>query len=134
MRADRRLLNYTADMIPRTSDILWQDAQHQALFEILDLLAEPDSDDEVLQRLYEYTEIHFRLEEHYMVVLGYPELEAHTESHDRFREEIASLLEGGIDDPGFRTAVATFLREWLQRHVFGVDKDLEAFILAADAK
>lgn len=121
-------------MIPRTSDILWQDAQHQALFEILDLLAEPDSDDEVLQRLYEYTEIHFRLEEHYMAVLGYPGLEAHTESHDRFREEIASLLEGGIDDPGFRTAVATFLREWLQRHVFGVDKDLEAFILAADAK
>ena len=121
-------------MIPRTSDILWQDAQHQALFEILDLLAEPDSDNEVLQRLYEYTEIHFRLEEHYMVALDYPDLETHRESHDRFREEIASLLEGGIDEPGFRTAVTIFLREWLQRHVFGVDKDLEAFILAADSK
>lgn len=121
-------------MIPRTSDILWQDAQHQALFEILDLLAEPDSDNEVLQRLYEYTEIHFRLEEHYMVALDYPDLETHRESHDRFREEIACLLEGGIDEPGFRNAVTIFLREWLQRHVFGVDKDLEAFILAADAK
>lgn len=127
-------VNYTAGMMQRTSDILWQDAQHQALFEILDLLASPDSDDEVLQRLYEYTEIHFRLEEHYMAVLDYPDLAAHTQSHDRFREEIASLLEGGISDPGFRAAVATFLREWLQRHVFGVDKELEGFILAADAK
>lgn len=121
-------------MIRRTSDILWQDAQHQVLFEILDLLAEAEAGDEVLHRLHEYTEIHFWLEEHYMVALDYPDLESHRESHNRFREEIASLLEGGADDPGFRAAVATFLREWLQRHVFGVDKDLEAFILSTDAK
>ncbi|QIB65354.1 hemerythrin family protein [Kineobactrum salinum] len=127
-------MNYTLWMIKRTSDILWQDAQHQVLFEILDLLAETDSGDEVLRRLHDYTEIHFRLEEHYMCVLEYPDREAHTQSHDRFREEIASLLEGGADDPKFRAAVATFLREWLQRHVFGVDKKLEAFILSTDVK
>ena len=36
--------------------------------------------------------------------------------------------------PAFMDLVATFLSEWLKRHVFGVDKELEAFILGADAK
>jgi len=30
--------------------------------------------------------------------------------------------------------ISTFLREWLKRHIFGIDKDLEDFILAADVK
>jgi hemerythrin len=33
-----------------------------------------------------------------------------------------------------RDLVATFLTQWLTRHVFGIDKDLEAFILASDRK
>lgn len=30
--------------------------------------------------------------------------------------------------------VSTFLTEWLKRHVLGIYKDLEAFILASDLK
>jgi hemerythrin len=119
----------------KTSDILWQDAQHQMLFEILDSLAEPGDDIQVLNRLRYYTETHFSLEEQYMERLDYPEREAHVRSHNRFRDEIDKLLAHGPEpDPQLRDLVATFLTQWLTRHVFGIDKDLEAFILASDRK
>ena len=36
-------------------------------------------------------------------------------------------------DELFQEIVATFLTEWLTRHVFGIDKQLEAFILQSGA-
>ena len=119
----------------KTSDILWQDAQHQVLFEILDQIADPASGSEVVERLRTYTETHFALEEQYMDALDYPEREAHIRAHDRFREEINGLLAGGEEpDALFRDIVSTFLREWLTRHVFGIDKKLESFLLAANIR
>ena len=119
----------------KTSDIIWQDAQHQVLFEILDLIREPDADPRVLLRLTDYSDHHFALEERYMELLDYPDRAAHIESHDRFRAEIKELMRD-LDkaDPVFMGLVATFLTEWLTRHVFGVDKELEAFILGSTAK
>ncbi|MEQ9463181.1 MAG: hemerythrin family protein [Haliea sp.] len=118
----------------KTSAILWQDAQHQVLFEILDMIAEPNAGKDVLRHLHDYSEQHFALEERYMIALDYPMTASHIKAHDRFRQEISSLLELGEADPAFRAAVSTFLTEWLKRHVLGIDKDLEAFILAADLK
>lgn len=119
----------------KTSDIIWQDAQHQVLFEIIDLLKEPTGDREVLCRLRDYTQNHFSLEEQYMLQLGYPGRAAHVMAHNRFRREIAELLKTGAEpDPMFREIIATFLTEWLTRHVFGIDKELEDFILRSPAK
>ena len=118
----------------KTSDIIWQDAQHQVLFEILDTIKKPGADPRVLEKLREYTENHFVLEEKYMEELDYPGRAEHVESHDRFREEIDQLLGSGTPDPAFMDVVATFLTEWLKRHVFGVDKELENYILRSDAK
>jgi hemerythrin len=119
----------------KTSALIWQDAQHQVLFEILDLLKEPAADNEVLHRLKDYTETHFALEERYMRELDFPGRIEHMQAHARFRKEIAELLalEGKIDDP-FREIIATFLTQWLTLHVFGIDKELEAFILQSPAK
>ena len=115
----------------KTSDIIWQDAQHQVLFETLDLIREPDSGTEVWRNLQEYTENHFALEERYMELLSFPGRVAHTASHDRFRRELDELVAaGGAQDALFRELVGTFLTQWLTRHVFGIDKDLEAFLLA----
>jgi len=118
----------------KTSDIIWQDAQHQVLFEILDLIKEPGADAKVLEKLRDYTENHFALEEKYMEQLEYPGLKEHVESHDRFRTEIDQLLGSGDPDPVFMGLVSTYLTEWLKSHVFGIDKELEDFILKADAK
>lgn len=118
----------------KTSEVIWQDAQHQLLFEILDLIKEPGADTRVLEKLRDYTENHFALEEKYMEELDYPGRRAHVESHDRFRIEIDQLLGSEDPDPLFMDIIATYLTEWLKCHVFGVDKELEAFIMAADAK
>ena len=118
----------------KTSEIIWQDAQHQVLFEILDVIKEPGADPRILEKLRDYTENHFVLEEKYMEELDYPGLEEHVESHNRFRTEIDQLLSEGTPDPMFMDLVATFLTEWLKRHVFGIDKELEDFILESDAK
>ena len=119
----------------KTSEIIWQDAQHQVLFEILDLIKDSGADEEVLNRLKDYTENHFALEELYMAELGFPGRDAHIESHNRFRKEIDQLVgEGGQLDDQFREIIATFLTEWLTRHVFGIDKELETFIYHCDIR
>jgi hemerythrin len=119
----------------KTSELIWQDAQHQVLFEILDQIKQPGSDREVLRRLKDYTEYHFALEEQYMLQLDFPGRAAHIQAHDRFREEILQLLKD-IGEPNAldRDIISTFLTEWLTRHVFGIDKTLEGFILKSKAK
>ena len=119
----------------KTSDIIWQDAQHQVLFELLDMVAEEDSAVSVLHKLRHYAENHFSIEEQYMALLAYPGREEHMRAHDKFREQLAKMLVDAEEhDNVARQVISTFLREWLKRHIFGIDKKLEAFILAADVK
>ncbi len=119
----------------KTSDIIWQDAQHQVLFDILDRISDPDADGDILSELQAYTEYHFTLEEAYMERLGFPGRDSHVRAHNVFRREIAQLLlAGNVPDPAFRQIIATFLTEWLTRHVFGIDKRLEDFILHSDVR
>ncbi|MEH6587006.1 MAG: hemerythrin family protein [Halioglobus sp.] len=123
------------DGMQKTSDLVWQDAQHQVLFEILDDIRKPESGAEVLQRLWDYTETHFTLEERYMDLLAFPGREKHLKAHNRFREEVLRLLEPGQQhDAVFMGIISTYLTEWLKRHVFGIDKELEAFILESSIK
>ena len=124
-----------AYLMRKTSEIIWQDAQHQVLFEILDLLKEPTADRQVLCRLEDYTDYHFSLEEQYMLELNYPGRREHIQAHERFRREITQLLQGEEEpDAVFREIISTFLTEWLTRHVFGIDKDLEDFIMQSPVK
>ncbi len=70
-----------------------------------------------------------------MEVLDYPGREAHCAAHDRFRDEIRNLPAAGLEqDDAYRELIRTYLTEWLTRHVFGIDKELEAFILSSSAK
>ena len=118
----------------KTSDIIWQDAQHQVLFEILDLIREPDAGSGMILRLRDYTENHFALEELYMQRTGFPGRDEHVRAHDRFRLEVAELMGDSEPDALEREIIATFLTEWLKRHVFGIDKELEAFLAASELK
>jgi hemerythrin len=119
----------------KTSELIWQDAQHQVLFNILDTIGQPGAGVDVLQRLQQYTEEHFALEEEYMRQLEYPGYAAHRRAHDSFRAEIDKLLvPGQVLDDAFNALISSFLSEWLTRHVFRVDKELEAFIMASSAK
>lgn len=119
----------------KTSDVIWQDAQHQVLFQLLDEVAEEGSATDVIRRLKFYAESHFSLEEEYMRILDYPGHEAHVRAHDHFRAELAEMSADAEDHDNIsRQIISTFLREWLTRHIFGIDKELEAFLLASGSR
>ena len=120
----------------KTSDVIWQDAQHQVLFRLLDEVAGESPADDILNQLKFYAESHFSLEEHYMEVLDYPGRAEHVQAHDKFRQELEQMMIDNVEghDSISRQLISTFLREWLTRHIFGIDKPLEAFLLAAEAK
>ena len=119
----------------KTSDIIWQDTQHQVLFELIDRIKEVPFDPDILIRLKLYAEHHFVLEETYMRVLDYPETDVHIESHNRFREELAAMMD---TDPSqhqaLQVSLSDFLHKWLKLHVLGVDKRLEDFVMHSERK
>jgi hemerythrin len=118
------------DPLKQTSELIWQDAQHRVLFTLLDQLAKDDSTLSIMHRLTFYAESHFAIEEEYMARLGYPGEHEHRRAHDRFREELRQMMQQPEQhDQATRELISTFLTEWLKRHVLGIDKRLEAFIL-----
>ncbi len=119
----------------KTSEIIWQDEQHQVLFELIDHLKLPTSDKEIFARLESYAENHFLLEEAYMRQLSYPNAREHIDAHNRFRAELQDMKQQSASfDQALRESISTFLKEWLTRHVMGIDKDLERYILASQIK
>lgn len=119
----------------KTSDLIWQDTQHQMLFKLIDDLKTEPFDRAVLDHLCLYAEHHFSLEEAYMAQLSYPDQVAHTEAHNKFRQELSQMREKPSElNEQIRHSLSLYLREWLKRHVMGIDKKFEAFVLASEAK
>lgn len=118
-----------------TSELIWQDQQHQILFELIDEIKADNVDLSTFTRLIDYAEHHFSLEESYMQALEYPDYDNHLAAHNKFRSELLKMLDDHHHyDKGLRDMLADFLSEWLKRHIFGVDKKLEAFILSSERK
>ncbi len=119
----------------KTSDLIWQDTQHQILFRLIDQIKEVPFDREILTKLQLYAEHHFSLEETYMAELNYPDAKAHLDAHNRFREELIAMVETQGDmDKMLQESLSNFLYEWLRLHVLGIDKKLEKFVLESKVK
>lgn len=119
----------------KTSELIWQDTQHAKLFELLDELAKEPFDPKIIYQLRLYADHHFCLEEAYMAELKYPDRQAHVVAHNRFRKELSALaVDAEQLNHGVREALSSFLSEWLKRHIYGVDKDFEKFVLASERK
>ena len=119
----------------KTSDLIWQDTQHQTLFHLIEQIKEVPFNPDVFQQLRLYTEHHFVIEENYMKALNYPGLEEHVTAHNRFREEMAAMIDTDPSiSPALQNSLSDFLYKWLKLHVLGIDKELEAFIQASDQK
>lgn len=118
-----------------TSELIWQDQQHQVLFELIDEIKTDHVDESTFIRLNDYAEHHFCIEEAYMQALGYPDFDAHLHAHNKFRTELRKMLDDHHNyDAKLRDMLSDFLSEWLKRHIFGVDKKLEVYILESGRK
>lgn len=119
----------------KTSELIWQDKQHQVLFELIDQISLENASDEIFTRLTDYAESHFSLEEEYMARLKYPGMQEHIEAHNKFRRELNEMIADQHNyDEILRKSLSLFLTEWLKLHVFGIDKKLEQFILESEFK
>lgn len=109
------------------------DEEHRELFrmigEIQDLFTNEFLDDkydqicEMIRRLENYAEEHFRHEEEYMEQINHPELELQKKQHLDFCEKIAEMdaVVGGHDQQEFLADLLAYLVRWLYRHIIGSD-------------
>jgi len=119
----------------KTSDLIWQDTQHQELFKLIDLLQSESLSSDIFRRLNNYAENHFLLEEEYMSLLNYPDMESHVQAHNLFRKELNELVRTQSDiEEATKSSISIFLTEWLTRHILRVDKKLEQFVLDSKYK
>jgi hemerythrin len=106
------------------------DAQHKVLVDLLNQIHEAiqqrqgtEATSQIIERLGEYTRIHFAVEESLMRILHYPDYERHKEEHDRLIDQLNGFrtkLESGKGSISFE--LAHFLKVWLTKHIMETDK------------
>lgn len=119
-------------------DIPTIDAEHALQIDLIEALGtavaegkSPEVALEILERLLEYTRVHFVAEELMMRLEAFPAYETHRAEHGELLAELRKLRaahERG-DDPVTRTSVEG-LRSWLSGHVRTQDRAFAAFLSA----
>ena len=111
------------------------DKQHQKLIALINELGDAMSLGQgrtvvgkIISALLEYTETHFKAEERYFTVFGYPEATGHKKEHAKFIAKVSEFKErvekGQL---ALSIDVMNFLSDWLRHHIKGVDKKYTAF-------
>lgn len=106
------------------------DDQHKALVVLLNQLHTAIHEKhgtaacmEILDKLVEYTRVHFTVEESLMRILGYPGYADHLEGHEKLIAQVVELqqkLQSGKANVSFE--LLHFLRGWLTHHIMETDK------------
>jgi hemerythrin len=117
------------------------DEQHKLLISIIndlhDAMQTRRSNDVmqgIMDRLTEYTRIHFAVEESLMRILGYPGYEEHKQQHEELIHSVMDLskkLKFGKANVSF--ALMHFLKSWLTKHIMESDKQYTDHFLSAGA-
>jgi hemerythrin len=112
------------------------DRQHQKLFALLNELyaamQEGQADQvvgKVLDRVVDYTVLHFAHEERLFTQYSYPDAAAHRDEHAQLTAQakaLAERLKAGTGDVPVSTL--KFLCDWLSKHILGSDKRYATFL------
>ena len=123
-------------------DIQEIDEQHKCLVEIMNELytalankSNRDQVSDVLNKLVEYTKVHFAVEETLMRIFHYEDYEAHKAIHDKIVEQVLvyhGKFQAGDDKVGMELLM--FLKDWLFDHINKVDKGYSKTFLKAGVK
>lgn len=114
------------------------DGQHQNLFRLAGELYSAMSAGQgkaalsrVLDRLVQYTAVHFAFEERLMEQNGYPDLAAHRVEHQALTRQV---LKFQTDFEAGKVAISVqllhFLKNWLQNHIASSDQKYAPFLKA----
>ena len=114
------------------------DAEHALQIDLVEALGRAVAEgrsrelaNEILEKLLDYTRVHFLAEELMMRMEGYPGYGAHLAEHGELLTELQDLRAAveRSDDPVTRDAVEG-LRSWLAGHVRTQDRAFANFLLA----
>jgi len=117
------------------------DAQHQSLFAIGRELYSAMSEGQgravigrILERLVQYTTVHFAHEERLMKLHSYPGFAAHKVQHDALVKQVLALqTEFQAGRATLAVPVLQFLKEWLEKHIQKTDMAYTACLKAHKA-
>ena len=114
------------------------DAQHQTLFAIgRELYAAMGSGKgetvvgRILDRLVQYTSVHFAHEERLMRANGYADFDAHKAAHDELTRTVVKFQQDFHTGRAVMTVqLLQFLKDWLQKHIKGSDLKYAPYLKA----
>lgn len=90
---------------------------------------------EIVEELIEYTATHFKNEEDYFKKYNYPEYQEHKKIHDNLIERVLKIqekIEEGNETISIE--VIDFLKDWLIKHIMGIDKKYSNFFKSKNIK
>jgi hemerythrin len=83
----------------------------------------------ILSSLVSYTQAHFKTEENLMESHGYPEYTIHKAEHDRLTRTVLDFQSNfQKNEVGLTIEVMDFLKDWLSKHIMGIDKKYTPFL------
>jgi hemerythrin-like metal-binding protein len=112
------------------------DAQHQTLFRLAEELYAAmtaghgkSSLSRILDRLVQYTIVHFAHEERLMRLHGFPDFAAHKAQHEELTRKVQEFQAEFIAGKAAMTVqLMHFLRDWLTGHIAGSDQKYSPFL------
>ncbi len=111
------------------------DRQHQRLVEMINDLDDAmrqgkgkDALGKIVDGLIVYAATHFRTEERYFDMFGYPEANSHKKEHSEFVKKISEFKDGFEKGKlGLSIQVMNFLCDWLEKHIKEADRKYGPF-------
>lgn len=83
----------------------------------------------ILHELREYTVFHFNNEEDYMRSIGYPELPAHVEEHEKLKRRVKDLQQSVfLGEKVDVKLLKEMLRDWLIGHILSCDLLIKGYL------
>lgn len=113
-----------------------EDAQHRHLFHLANqLVAAQDiaTLKPLAMQLYQHTREHFAQEEAHMREANFPELAAHTESHNRLLGRLNGVSQGIGEGRADKMALANLMTDWAMFHIPQDDMRFVTFLAAQKA-
>jgi hemerythrin-like metal-binding protein len=84
---------------------------------------------ELLEKLVKYTNYHFHSEEEIMKAANFPDFDAHHQKHEDLVKEVNVFLDRyRSGEELINLHLMTFLRDWLNSHILGVDQEYGKWI------
>ena len=135
----RQYIEWTPELSVGIEEI---DEQHKILVGLINRLYESiikqtDMKEcgDIIENLYQYTVIHFSVEESLMRIFDYPQYDDHKRHHEELTNQVIDIQKKFRRGEGaLSMEMLHFLRHWLTEHIMGDDKKYGPFLLQKGLK